>query len=123
MKVAIPTDDGKTVADHFGRARYLWIVEMDKGAVLSEQLLENSDRHHGHGDHGGLLELLKGVDVVVCTNLGMRIHNDLVASGIPVYMTRNGDIRQSLHDALQGNLSKIEETALCGGKHHHADHR
>ena len=53
----------------------------------------------------------------------MRIHNDLVASGIPVYMTRNGDIRQSLHDALQGNLSKIEETALCGGKHHHADHR
>jgi hypothetical protein len=63
--VAIPTDDRKTVAEHFGRARYFWITEVDEGSVLSEQLLENSDRHHGHGDHQGSVEILKDVDVVM----------------------------------------------------------
>jgi len=121
MKVAIPTNDGKTVADHFGRARCFWIAEVDKGVVLSEQLLENSDIDHGHGDHRGLLEILKGVDIVVCANLGMRIYSDLVSSGIPIYMTGSGEIGQSIQDILQGNLRKIEETSLCGGKHHETD--
>jgi len=121
MKVAIPTDDRKTVAEHFGRARYFWVAEVDKGAVHSEQLFENSDRHHGHGDHHGLVEILKDVDIVVCYNLGMRLHNHLAMSGIPVCMTRNSDIRQSIRDMLQENLPEIEETTLSGGEHHHAD--
>jgi len=51
MKVAIPTDDGKTVASHFGEAEYFMIVEFEDGKEVSRRLSENLHAR-GHGHHG-----------------------------------------------------------------------
>lgn len=57
IRIAIPTDDGKTVASHFGQARYFLIVEFENGMEVSRKLVENLHalNHHGehHGDHHG----------------------------------------------------------------------
>ena len=55
MKIAIPTDDGKTVASHFGRAGYFMIVELQDGKEIARRLSENlharGHGHHGHHEH------------------------------------------------------------------------
>ncbi|WP_448375147.1 NifB/NifX family molybdenum-iron cluster-binding protein [Fervidobacterium sp.] len=55
MRIAIPTDDGITVADHFGRAEYFMIVEIENGKEISRKLSENlhakGHGHHGHHEH------------------------------------------------------------------------
>jgi predicted Fe-Mo cluster-binding NifX family protein len=55
VKIAIPTDDGKTVASHFGRAGYFMIVELQDGKEIARRLSENlharGHGHHGHHEH------------------------------------------------------------------------
>ncbi|AFG35921.1 NifB/NifX family molybdenum-iron cluster-binding protein [Fervidobacterium pennivorans subsp. shakshaketiis] len=51
MKIAIPTDDGRTVASHFGSAEYFMIVEFEDGKEISRRLSENLHAR-GHGHHG-----------------------------------------------------------------------
>jgi predicted Fe-Mo cluster-binding NifX family protein len=54
VKIAIPTDDGKTVASHFGRAEYFMIVELQDGKEIARRLSENLHaRGHGHHGHHG----------------------------------------------------------------------
>ncbi|ABS61290.1 NifB/NifX family molybdenum-iron cluster-binding protein [Fervidobacterium nodosum] len=64
VRIAIPTDDGKTVASHFGRAEYFVIVEIEGDKELSRKLSENlharghhggEHNHHGYGRHFGRL--------------------------------------------------------------------
>lgn len=61
VRLAIPTDDGVTVAPHFGRAKYFVLVELEEGKEVSRTLVENlharghghHDEHHlGRGNHG-----------------------------------------------------------------------
>jgi len=57
VKIAIPTDDGKTVASHFGRAEYFMIVELQDGKEIARRLSENLHaRGHGHHGHHGYHE-------------------------------------------------------------------
>jgi len=51
VKIAIPTDDGKTVASHFGSAGYFMIVELQDGKEIARRLSENLHAR-GHGHHG-----------------------------------------------------------------------
>jgi predicted Fe-Mo cluster-binding NifX family protein len=55
VKITIPTDDGKTVASHFGRAEYFMIVELQDGKEIARKLSENlharGHGHHGHHEH------------------------------------------------------------------------
>ncbi|MFN3691674.1 MAG: NifB/NifX family molybdenum-iron cluster-binding protein [Fervidobacterium sp.] len=53
LRIAIPTDDGKTVSSHFGRAHYFLIVEFENNMEVSRKLVENLHKHHGnhHGNH------------------------------------------------------------------------
>ncbi|WP_448376292.1 NifB/NifX family molybdenum-iron cluster-binding protein [Fervidobacterium sp.] len=55
MRIAIPTDDSRTVEDHFGRAEYFMIVEIENGKEISRSLSENlhakGHGHHGHHEH------------------------------------------------------------------------
>lgn len=46
VRVAIPTDDGTTVAPHFGKAKYFVIAEIEGGKEKTRKLVENL---HAHG--------------------------------------------------------------------------
>ena len=69
MKIAVITDDGETISQHFGRAPYYVVFTVEDGKVVDRQLREklghaqfqqesaHEDHHndyHDHGhDHGG----------------------------------------------------------------------
>jgi predicted Fe-Mo cluster-binding NifX family protein len=50
MKIAVPTDDGKHVSPHFGRAQSFVIFEVNNGEVVSKEIIE-SNAPHARGEH------------------------------------------------------------------------
>lgn len=88
MIVGIPTDDGKTVSDHFGRSKQFAIAEVESGTVGLVTMVDNPHASEAteQGGHGKLLKMLRDrkVEVVVCSNLNPRMQNDLEKLGIRV---------------------------------------
>jgi len=63
MKIAVITDDEKTVSRHFGRARYYLVFDIEDGKVVTREQRDKAghqqfasephDHDHDHGhDHG-----------------------------------------------------------------------
>ncbi|MGC8954985.1 MAG: NifB/NifX family molybdenum-iron cluster-binding protein [Fervidobacterium sp.] len=50
VRIAIPTDDGTTVAPYFGKAEHFVVVEIQEAKEISRKLVENL---HARGHHGG----------------------------------------------------------------------
>ncbi len=45
MKVAFVTDDGKTISEHFGRARYFQVLTIEDGQVINREMREKPFHH------------------------------------------------------------------------------
>jgi len=43
MKIAVLTDDGKTVSQHFGRARFYAVLTVEGQQVLGREMIDRSD--------------------------------------------------------------------------------
>ena len=50
MKIAVVTDDGKTISQHFGRAMYYEVLTLESGGVTGRERREKP-AHHGHHHH------------------------------------------------------------------------
>lgn len=78
MRIAIPTNDGKTVSEHFGRSNYFFIYDSEtkEKKLIDNPHKENIDDRVGHAL---LLKSLlnEKIDKVICYNLGMKMMNDL----------------------------------------------
>jgi predicted Fe-Mo cluster-binding NifX family protein len=54
MKIAVVTNDGRSISAHFGRARQYLVLTIENGAVVQRELRDKTPcdhSHHGH-DHG-----------------------------------------------------------------------
>ncbi len=86
--VGIPTDDGSTVSEHFGRSKNFLIAKIENGKVISKILVENP--HNRESDdqvgHGRVLKTLadNGVRKVICSNMGPRMVDNLGSLKIAV---------------------------------------
>ena len=82
MKIAIPTDDKNTVANHFGRCKFYLCFD-EKGGALDE--IKNTSEHMG--GVGLPPDLLKKncVDVLLCKDLGPNAISLCKNNGIEVY--------------------------------------
>ncbi len=120
MRFAIPTDDSRTVASHFGRAKYFMIVEIENGKEFSRKLVENlhARGHHGHHGHHGneethdasccnghgnghgngnhhhghddVFESTGQIDAVVAVRMGQHMYEELVERKIDIYLVELG---------------------------------
>lgn len=52
MKVAIVTDDGKTISAHFGRAQHYSVITVEDGRVVAQELRAKPAHQGHHGEHG-----------------------------------------------------------------------
>jgi predicted Fe-Mo cluster-binding NifX family protein len=68
MKIAVITDDGKTISQHFGRAQYYLVATVENGQIISREMRPKlghnhfSDQHHEHGHEEGGHEQHHGND-------------------------------------------------------------
>lgn len=120
MKIAIASDDGKTLSLHFGRAKGFLIVEVEGTDVKSVNYIPNTITPHGRGEHhnegeghyarhGIIIENLKDVDVVISGGMGRRLFDDLAEAGKKVFVTDETDVMKAVELLLEGKLTNLED--------------
>jgi predicted Fe-Mo cluster-binding NifX family protein len=125
MKIAVATDDKKTIASHFGRAEGFMIYLAQDGEILSGEFRPNLFTGHSlglenqgtaHHSHGPILAALCDCTVVISHGMGQRIYNDLSESGIEALITDENDCEQAAQLYIAGKLVNRPELG-CDHKH------
>ncbi len=130
MKLAIVTNDGLTVSQHFGRARFYLVVEVDGKEEVDRELRPRFTPHHsggaGHGEthapgqphgtgpdamrrHAAMAEAIRDCDVLIAGGMGTGAVQAVEASGIRVILTELGDINQVVRAFVEGTLQDRRE--------------
>lgn len=113
MRIAIASDDEKTIASHFGRTKGFVICEIEDDQIKSREYRLNTFTGHARGlqglgheidRHVPILAALADCKAVVSHGMGRRIYDDLRRAGIEVFVTDKTDIQKALRLYLDGEL-------------------
>ena len=122
MKIAVPSDDGTTIAPHFGRARYFVMFDANEGKILQKELIENNPYHddptHEHGSHHSherLVSMLSDSEVIIARGMGKRAVADLAQAGIKPVFTELESAEEAVVAFSNGTLKECAQPD-CG--HH-----
>jgi predicted Fe-Mo cluster-binding NifX family protein len=125
MRIAVPTNDGTSISDHFGRSAAFLIFETENGQIKSRRLKSNVGKHshprgehkdpstntHPH-DHAGILTTLEGCELVICIGMGHRAAEALKGRGMQIVFAAPGPADETVAAYLSGNLS-AKEAGFC----------
>ena len=108
MKIALITDDGKTISQHFGRANFYAVLTIENGQIiqretrdkLSHKHFANATHHHsdepgrGHGfdpasqsRHGQMAEAIADCEALICRGMGAGAYESMKERGIRPIVT------------------------------------
>lgn len=123
MKIAVITDDGKTISQHFGRAGFYKVITIDNEKVVQEEMREKvghnhfSDEHHEnhhHESHGltdehhhrhmQMADVISDCQVVICGGMGMGAYESMRRLYITPVVTDKTDIMTAVQDFMTGKL-------------------
>jgi predicted Fe-Mo cluster-binding NifX family protein len=109
-KVALATENGKAVAEHFGSAPLFVVYTVRKGKILEEELRVNrrectrSTEDTQAGCWELIEELLPDVRVVICRGMGENAYVGLLRRDVLPITTDEEDAREAIMAYLGDNL-------------------
>ncbi len=120
MRIAVPTNDGATISEHFGRSAAFLVFEVENGQIKNREWRRNTGRHvheegtcghtsegHGTHSHAGILSALSGCATVICGGMGMRAAEALKSAGVtPVVTAVPASVEDAVTAYLNGELAK-----------------
>jgi len=114
MKIAIASDDKKTISYHFGRALGFMIFDIQNGKAVSEEYKENIGKNSGECgscNHSAMIKNVKDCKIVISYGMGQRIYDDLINSRITPIVTEEKTVKEALDkflkDSLKNRLDKL----------------
>ena len=142
MRLAIPSDDGVTIAQHTGRARGFVVYEISgdacrrlafrngsvpigsapaqacgQGTGDCAHSTSGAAGHHSHQSHGSILELIGDCEVMVACGAGPRLVNDLARKGVRLMFCRERTVEDAARLFTKGKLD-IQPEGTCDHHHH-----
>jgi len=129
LKIAVVTDDGTTICQHFGRARFYTVVTIENGQVINKEQRPKAGHHvagmqhasqesHGerHGfdanaqaSHASMIANITDCQVVMAGGMGWGAKESLKQAGIAVHTTDVENIEEAVRLYLQGKLANRAE--------------
>lgn len=128
MKIAVITDDSKTISAHFGRAQYYAVFTITENQIAERELRPKANHSHfaaeGHGPshegehgsdpaaqhrHNAMIEPISDCQIVIVRGMGMGAHRSLMANGIRPIVTNVENIEEALIAYLSGSLTDHPE--------------
>ena len=121
MKIAIVTDDHKTISAHFGRAQFYEIFTIEAGRVTACESLARSNPQvitvdggqeaagGHHHDHNAMIEPISDCQVLLTRGMGMGAHVSLKEHGIQPLITDIQEIQAAVDAYLAGTLVDHQE--------------
>ncbi len=118
MKIAVTSQNRRTITEHAGKCRKFWVYDIAQGQVAGKTLLELPLEQSFHQSAPHAPHPLDGIQVLIAGGMGPGLHHRLAAKGINALTTVETDPDQAVAAYLQGALPAGAE--FCGpGDHHH----
>jgi predicted Fe-Mo cluster-binding NifX family protein len=127
MKVAVVSDDGTTVSQHFGRAMFYVVSTVEGGKVLSKEKRPKAGHHtfgpheeHPGGEHHGfdadaqakhrsMADTIVDCQVLLAGGMGRGAYESLKSYSIKPVVTDVEDIDQAVRLYVDGKLPNLLE--------------
>ena len=130
MKIALITDDGKTISQHFGRAPYYLVLTIEEGKIVNREMRDKmghnqfSGQHQaaephgeGHGQdsashdkHVSMAEAIADCQAILCGGMGMGAYESMRRLNIQPVVTDLRDIEVAAQAYIDGKL--VDHTEL-----------
>jgi predicted Fe-Mo cluster-binding NifX family protein len=126
MKIAVITEDGKTISQHFGRAPYYLIFTIEDGAIVAKELRdkvghrqfaqedhehesENDPRGHGFGAHSDakhvrMIESIQDCEAIIVRGMGRGAYLAMEQANIRPFVTDLADAEEAVKAYMGGTL-------------------
>jgi len=128
MKIAVITEDGKTISQHFGRAPYYQVLTIEDGKMVNREMREKMGHGHfgghteeslgqrhgfdetSHAKHTSMAETISDCKVVLCGGMGMGAYESMRRLAITPIVTDLTNIDEAVEAYLDGKL--VDHTEL-----------
>jgi predicted Fe-Mo cluster-binding NifX family protein len=133
VKIAIITDDGNTVSQHFGRALFYQVVTIEQGSIFNREMREKIGHDHfsttetgqqnhehahvGHGqDHGSHLkhaqmaETVSDCQAMICGGMGRGAYESMKLLNVQPILTNLTNVEEVIKAYIDGKL--VDHTEL-----------
>lgn len=124
MKVAVITDDGKSISRHFGRAQHYLVATVEDGEIVDRELRDKLGHHnfsnephgphnpgqpHGfdsaaHNKHQRMAESISDCEAVICGGMGAGAYRSMVEGGIKPVVTDLTSIDEAVMAYVKGTI-------------------
>jgi len=112
-KIAITTQDGEKISNHFGMAPYYRVFDIEANKVMHDTLREKPHKqshehstNHEHGHHGlgtRALETINDCQVLICGGMGQPAFQKAESAGLEIYLI-GGSVEDAIHAYQKGEL-------------------
>jgi predicted Fe-Mo cluster-binding NifX family protein len=124
MKIAVVTDDGTTISQHFGRASYYMVVTVEQGKIAKRELRDKighahfaSEGHdpdvpeqpHGMGPgaqsrHVRMAGSIQDCEALLCGGMGMGAYESMKQRGIRPVVTDLKTVDEAVMAYVEGRI-------------------
>lgn len=128
MKIAVISDDGKSISMHFGRAQLYVVVAVEDGKVVSREVRPKAGHHtfgdHAPGEHHGtghgydaasrdkhsqMASNIADCQVLLAGGMGWGAYDSLKGYGIEPIITDIRDADEAVRAYLDGTIRNLSE--------------
>ncbi len=129
MKIAVISEDGATISQHFGRAPMYVVVTIEDGKVVSKEKRDKAGHHtfsgnphaeptpgerHGYDSdaqskHAQMAQSIDDCQVLIAGGMGWGAYDSLKSRGIETIITDVNDIDEAVNTYLKGELPNLME--------------
>jgi predicted Fe-Mo cluster-binding NifX family protein len=127
MKIALVSDNGKNVSQHFGRARYYVVVTVENGQEMNREVRDKLGHNHFANDpqdeeqgqhgfgpgaqhrHGRMIEAITDCEALVAGGMGAGARESLQASGFRPILTNIVSIDDAVKAYIERRLEDHAE--------------
>ncbi len=125
LKIAVVTDDGKTISQHFGRAVYYIVYDVQGGVIKGSEMRDKAAHHVGgephqheegghHGPeadakHNSMLSNVSDCEVLIARGMGWGAHEAIKGAGLKPFITELVSAEDAVKAYLAGKLDDHTE--------------
>ena len=123
MKIAVATDDGKTISAHFGRASHYLVVTIEQGKIVSREMRDKfshthfADEAHVHeagqphgfdptsqDRHTQMTQPIRDCEAMLCRGMGMGAYESLRSLNIRPILTDFAEVDIAITAYVNGSI-------------------
>lgn len=124
MRIAVVTDDGNIISQHFGRAQHYLVVSVENGLIVNRELRdkmghahfarephepEQPGQPHGMGPaaehrHARMAEAIADCEALLCGGMGAGAYESMRARGIRPVVTDIESVDEAVLAYVDGRI-------------------